>query len=125
MVDCDLNVPTIPTSTPYHGSIHEVKRYLEKHRPVGWIEEMGKLEAMEAAGGSYHMIGQESWQIKMRQINGDTVLPRQVCRQSCSLATLFLFQSLLFLNPATLEGSKGDVYFALGALLKAFSANLR
>ena len=77
MVDCDLNVPTIPTSTPYDGGIGEVERYLVKHRPVGWLEEMGKLEGMTAAGGSY-MIGQDSWQVKLRQINRDTVLPRQV-----------------------------------------------
>ena len=78
MVDCDLNVPTIPTSTPYDGGIGEVARYLETHRPVGWLEEKGKLEDMRAAGGSYHMIGQDSWQVKLRKINRDTVLPRQV-----------------------------------------------
>ena len=86
-MDCDLNVPTIPTSTPYDGSIGEVKRYLETHRPVGWIEEMGKLEDMTAASASPHMIGQDSWQVKMRQMNRDTVLPRQVggghCTDTC------------------------------------------
>ena len=78
MVDCDLNVPTIPTSTPYDGGIGEVKKYLETHRQVGWLEEMGKLEGMEAAATSHHMIGQDSWQVKLRKINRDTVLPRQV-----------------------------------------------
>ena len=84
MVDCDLNVPTIPTSTPYDGGIGEVKRYLETHRPVGWLEEMGKLEDMGAAGASPHMIGQDSWQVKMRQISRDTVLPRQVAGGHCT-----------------------------------------
>ena len=78
MVDCDLNVPTIPTSTPYDGGIGEVQRYLIIHKPVGWMEEMDKLEGMGAARVSFHMIGQDSWQVKLRQINRDTVLPRQV-----------------------------------------------
>ena len=85
MVDCDLNVPTIPTSTPYDGRIDEVKRYLETYKPVGWMEEMGKLEGMTAAGASLHMIGQESWQVKMRQISRDTVLPRQVGGGHCTV----------------------------------------
>ena len=80
MVDCDLNVPTIPTSTPYNGGILEVQSYLETRRQVGWLEERGKLEGMEDAGASLHMIGQDSWQVKLRQINRDTVLPRQVGR---------------------------------------------
>ena len=84
MVDCDLNVPTIPTSTPYDGGIGEVQRFLETYKPVGWTEEMGKLEAMEAAAASPHMIGQESWQVKMRQISRDTVLPRQVGGGHCT-----------------------------------------
>ena len=78
MVDCDLNVPTIPTSTPYDGRIAEVQRYLETHRQVGWLEERGKLESMTTAGATDQMIGQDSWQVKLRQINRDTVLPRQV-----------------------------------------------
>jgi hypothetical protein len=39
---------------------------------------MGKLEDMAAALFSPHMIEQKSWQVKLRQINRDTVLPRQV-----------------------------------------------
>ena len=84
MVDCDLNVPTIPTSTPYDGGIGEVQEYLETYKPVGWTEEMGKLETMTSAGASPHMIGQESWQVKLRQINRDTVLPRQVVGGHCT-----------------------------------------
>ena len=84
-MDCDLNVPTIPTSTPYDGSIRKVQKYLETYQPVGWLEEMGKLEDMTAASLSPHMIGQESWQVKMRQISRDTVLPRQVGRGHCTV----------------------------------------
>ena len=83
-MDCDLNVPTIPTSTPYDGGIGEVQRFLETYKPVGWTEEMGKLEDMGAARASFHMIGQESWQVKMRQISRDTVLPRQVGGGHCT-----------------------------------------
>ena len=84
-MDCDLNVPTIPTSTPYDGGITEVQKYLETYRQVGWLEEMGKLEDMTAASTSHHMIGQESWQVKMRQISRDTVLPRQVGGGHCTV----------------------------------------
>ena len=55
-----------------------MENYLDRERPVGWLEELSKLENMTAAGASHHLIGQDSWQIKMRQINRDTVLPRQV-----------------------------------------------
>ena len=55
-----------------------MKNYLVRERPVGWLEELSKLEDMAAASASPHLIGQDSWQIKMRQINRDTVLPRQV-----------------------------------------------
>ena len=77
-VDCDLNVPTIPTSTPYRGQVAEVKKYLKSARPVNWLEEFSKLEDLGGAGASPHLIGAESWQVKMRRINRDTVLPRQV-----------------------------------------------
>ena len=77
-VDCDLNVPTIPTSTPYRGQVVEVKKYLKRVRPVGWLEEFSKLEDLGGAGASPHLIGADSWQVKMRRINRDTVLPRQV-----------------------------------------------
>eukprot|EP00090_Calanus_glacialis_P042839 TRINITY_DN7592_c0_g1_i4.p1 TRINITY_DN7592_c0_g1~~TRINITY_DN7592_c0_g1_i4.p1 ORF type:complete len:1248 (+),score=293.70 TRINITY_DN7592_c0_g1_i4:101-3844(+) len=97
VVDCDLNVPTIPSSTSYDGSVGKARIYLEDKRPVDWLEESTKLEDMQVAEKSPYMLGQEAWQIKMRLINRDTVLPRQ---------------SLLFLNPTTLEGKKGDVYVA-------------
>ena len=37
-----------------------------------------QLENMSIAGASHHLIGADSWQVKMRMINRDTVLPRQV-----------------------------------------------
>ena len=43
-----------------------------------WLEEWNKLESMTLAQGMPHLIGADSWQVKMRMINRDTVLPRQV-----------------------------------------------
>ena len=81
-VDCDINIPTIPTSTRYDGSIVGVLEYLRRVRPVGWLEELSKLEDMRSARGSVHLIGADSWQVKMRMLNRDTVLPRQVIQQN-------------------------------------------
>ena len=36
-VDCDLNVPTIPTFTQYDGSVTHVRNYLSRVQPVGWL----------------------------------------------------------------------------------------
>ena len=76
--DYDRTPATVPTTTPYDGGIWDVENYLVRERPVGWLEELSKLESMSAAGALPHLIGQDSWQIKMRQINRDTVIPRQV-----------------------------------------------
>ena len=85
-MDCDLNVPTIPTSSEYSGSVMEVEEYLDKARPVGWIEERRKLEEMGSSASSHHLLDVDAWQVKMRRINRDMVLPRQVI-----LKTLFLW----------------------------------
>ena len=77
-VDCDLNIPTVPVCTVYDGNIEEVGKYLLRTRPVGWLEEKGKLQDMGAAGGSPHLVNSENWQVKMRVVNRDVVLPRQV-----------------------------------------------
>ena len=77
-VDCDINIPTIPTSTRYDGSIINVRNYLMSVQPVGWLDELSKLEDMRIAAGASHLFGADSWQVKMRMINRDTVLPRQV-----------------------------------------------
>ena len=87
-VDCDLNVPTLPISTFYDGSIKKIQNYLDSERPVGWLEERSKLEDMQAVQGSAYNMGQDSWQVRMRTINQDTVLPRQV-RKSL-FGTIFL-----------------------------------
>jgi len=94
-VDCDLNIPTIPVCTKYDGNIEEVGKYLLRKRPVGWLEEKSKLEDMEAAEES------KNWQVKMRMVNRDLVLPRQ---------------SLLFLDQNSLLGRKSHVYVLLKVL---------
>ena len=94
----DKTPETVPTTTPYDGGIGDVKNYLVRERPVGWLEELSKLEDMAAASASPHLIGQDSWQIKMRQINRDTVLPRQVGNEHKTvleyLLLIVLFPSL-------------------------------
>ena len=84
-IDCDINIPTIPTSTRYDGSIDGVGGFLIGVKLVGWLEEFKKLENMGAAGNMIHLIGAESWQVKMRMINRDTVLPRQVGQENHSI----------------------------------------
>ena len=44
-----------------------------------------KLDNMVSAQNSPHLIGAESWQVKMRMINRDLVLPRQVIKQKISM----------------------------------------
>ena len=77
-VDCDINVPTIPTSTYFDGSVDKVQDFLERTKPVGWLEELSKLEDHRPAAAMPHLIDAQSWQVKMRRVNMDTVLPRQV-----------------------------------------------
>ena len=63
-----------------------VQASLKIYRPVGWLEELSKLENMELARGIPDLLGAESWQVKMRILNRDTVLPRQVGlkKKSCN-----------------------------------------
>ena len=77
-ISCDLTVPTFPTDTKYDGRVEEVRSYLRRVRPVGWLEEMSKLQDMRGAAKSPHLIDPSSWQVKMRLINRTTVLPSQV-----------------------------------------------
>ena len=84
-IDCDINIPTIPTSTQYDGGDGDVQIYLKIFRPVGWLEELSKLENMQAARGIADLTGAESCQVKMRMINRDTVLPRQVGQLKTSM----------------------------------------
>ena len=79
-VDCDINIPTIPTCTRYDGKNGAVHDYLMRFKPVGWVEELSKVEDMHHAITSPNLIGEDSWHVKMRMINRDFVLPRQVIK---------------------------------------------
>ena len=73
-IDCDLNVPTLPCKTKYDGGITAIVKYLETERPVGWVEELSKLQDMT---GSF-VKPKKSWPVKFRRISPNVVLPRQV-----------------------------------------------
>merc|ERR1711971_1023971 len=100
-IDCDITIPTIPTCTRYDGRFDAARDYLTIARPVGWLQEFSKLDDMRSAQNSPDYFGAESWQVKMRMINRDLVLPRQ---------------SLLFLNDSTLRGLKLSVYVLIKIL---------
>ena len=73
-IDCDLNVPTLPCKTKYDGGIEDIVKYLEQARPVGWVEELSKLQDMSASFAK----PKKSWSVKFRRISPNVVLPRQV-----------------------------------------------
>ena len=77
-IDCDLNCPTWPTHTRFDGDTKDASNYLTRERPVGWLEELSKLEGMTAAASSPHLLTCKTWPVKFRLINRDTVLPSQV-----------------------------------------------
>ena len=69
--------------------------------PVGWLEELSKLEGMTAAAASPHLMNSKSWPVKFRLINRNTVLPGQ---------------TLLFMDDQTLKGRKLDAYVLVKVL---------
>ena len=77
-IDCDLSLPTIPSSTRYDGNISKVSNYLEKMKPKGWLEELGKLQDMRAEGGAIRLIDQTEFQVRFRHISPGIILPQQV-----------------------------------------------
>ena len=53
--------------------------FLLREWPLGWLEEFSKLEGLESAGASAHLLTSNIiWPVKFRLINRDTVLPSQV-----------------------------------------------
>ena len=75
MVDMDLTCPMFQCSNSgdYNGSIDTYKSFLTRTRPVGWRDEVAKLQDMESASGTDAI---RSCRVKL--INMDTVLPSQV-----------------------------------------------
>ena len=74
MVDMDLTCPMFQCSNSgdYNGGIDDHKSFLTRTRPVGWRDEVAKLQDMGASGGT----GIRSCRVKL--VNMDTVLPSQV-----------------------------------------------
>ena len=81
-IDCDINFPTVPTSTPYYPNAEEFKQdFLIKTRPVGWLEEFSKTENsrfISYANWADRPEYDKDWQVKMRMLNRDIVIPSQV-----------------------------------------------
>ena len=95
-IDGDLNCPTWPTHTRYDGSTNDAFQYLVREKPVGWLEELSKLEDMGVAAVLPHLMPSGlTWPVKFRLINRNTVLPGQ---------------TLLFMKDATLKEKKLDTY---------------
>jgi hypothetical protein len=100
-IDVDLNCPTWPTHTRFHGDSNPACHYLMREVPVGWLEEHSKLEQMDSAQASPHLLDSKSWPVKFRLINRDTVLPGQ---------------TLLFMGNWTLKERKLEAYVLLKIL---------
>ena len=64
--------------------------YLTRERPVGWLEELSKLDDTSAAGFSTHLLTSKNWPVKFRLINKDTVLANQVTQPSHTHSLLLL-----------------------------------
>ena len=59
-----------------------------KERPVGWLEELYKLEDMSNAAASPHLLPSGlTWPVKFRLINRNTVLPSQVTTLTLPLSS--------------------------------------
>ena len=83
-MDCDLCVPTFPCTTKYSGAITSIIKYLESETPVGWMEEISKLQDLS---GSYNKPGMTNWPVKFSLISPGVVLPRQVCYRRAIVPT--------------------------------------
>ena len=75
-LDMDLNCPSLSTSNidSYDGSINSYRTFLISSRPVGWREELGKLEDMASAGAHPGV----TRSVRIRCISPGVVIPSQV-----------------------------------------------
>ena len=74
----DLNCPSLRTRNigAYDGSTESYEKYLENTRPVGWREEMSKLESRESAQ-AYPGVSRS---VRIRCISPGVVIPSQVSK---------------------------------------------
>ena len=75
-LDMDLNCPSLKTKNveQYDGTIENYYRYLVENRPVGWLEELAKLEDMASAQSHAGV----SRSVRIRCISPGVVIPSQV-----------------------------------------------
>ena len=80
-LDMDLTAPNFSTSNidSYDGDINSYAMFLQTSRPVGWREEMSKLEMMTSAGG-YSDVTRS---VRIRCISPGVVIPSQVSITIC------------------------------------------
>ena len=80
-LDMDLTAPNFSTSNidSYDGNTNSYKRFLQTFRPVGWREEMSKLENM-ASAQSYPGVTRS---VRIRCISPGVVIPSQVSITIC------------------------------------------
>ena len=76
-LDMDLCCPSLKTSNSdsYDGDTNSYKKFLETSRPVGWREEMSKLESMTSAA-AYPDVTRS---VRIRCISPGVVIPSPVC----------------------------------------------
>ena len=77
-LDMDLTAPNFSTCNmdSYDGSSNSYESYLRSTRPVGWREEMSKLEDM----GSAQSFSGVSRSVRIRCISPGVVIPSQVSK---------------------------------------------
>ena len=80
-LDMDLTAPNFSTSNidSYDGSTTSYMVFLQTSRPVGWREEMSKLEDMTSAE-AYHGVTRS---VRVRCISPGVVIPSQVSITIC------------------------------------------
>ncbi len=80
-LDMDLTAPNFSTSNidSYDGSTNSYERFLEFFRPVGWREEMCKVENMVSAGATPGV----TRSVRIRCISPGVVIPSQVSKSIC------------------------------------------
>ena len=119
MVDCDLSVPTMPCSTHYDGNINHAVNNLVIRRPLGWMEELDKLQDMATLSipsASQTELSQTEFQVRFRQISPGVILPQQVIYNSFATEFNLFIQALMFVNEQRL--TKTQKIYQLLKILK-------
>ena len=80
-LDMDLTAPNFSTSNidSYDGNTASYRQFLQTFRPVGWREEMSKLESMTSAQSAPGV----TRSVRIRCISPGVVIPSQVSIPIC------------------------------------------